>query len=94
MDWKAATAAHVPFLFCTTTGSQLQPVSADSWRKAVSSHFKDPAASAHSFRRGGAVWFTRVSKIPPHVVQRQGGWNSGDVMRHTYADTSPDTLMQ
>ena len=91
ISWRQSHATDAVHFFCTTTGSKRGPVSADSWRKTIHAHFNDPAASSHSFRRGGTEWGMHVARLPPDVVQSQGGWKSAEVMLGTYANTTPET---
>ena len=87
---------HTSALF-TVTGTNIalpQAVSADSWRKALASSFRDRHVGTHSLQRGGAAWYIHVAHVDESVVQAQGGWSSADVMRTFYSQCSLALIKQ
>ena len=82
-------------LFITTTGSKKTiggPVSADSFRKLVSTTF-GLGKSTHSLRKGGATFLAR-NDAPTQVTQAQGGWRTTEVMQNIYTSFSIEEQQQ
>ena len=76
-------------LFCTVTGSPKtigNKVSADSFRKALSSIFQGNT-STHSLRKGGAKFYAS-SDAPEQATMAQGGWRTSETMRSIYTSLS------
>ena len=76
-------------LFCTVSGSPKtigNQVSADSFRKALSSIFQGNT-STHSLRKGGAKFFAS-SNTPEQATMAQGGWRTSETMRAIYTNLS------
>ena len=89
------TADPESLLFITTTGSKKTiggPVSADSFRKLVSTTFGS-GKSTHSLRKGGATFLAR-NDAPTQVTQAQGGWRTTDVMQNIYTSYSIEEQQQ
>jgi integrase len=87
--WLVARSEHWNTggpLFCVTNADTIKAVSYDSWRKSLTTHFKDSrTVGSHSLRKGGASWMKFQAMLPEEVVQAQGGWASMEVMRNFYA---------
>ena len=101
-EWIAArpkicqsTSDPESLLFITTTGKKKTiggPVSADSFRKFVSTIFGS-GKSTHSLRKGGATFLAR-NDAPAKVTQAQGGWRTTEVMQNIYTNFSVEEQQQ
>ena len=76
-------------LFCTVSGNPRtigNKVSADSFRKLLTSHFAGNT-STHSLRKGGARFFAKA-EAPEQATMFQGGWRTTESMRSIYTTLS------
>jgi hypothetical protein len=91
-DWMHLRAAAVGNssgpLFVVTGRSSCKPVSYDLFRKVVNGYFVETDVGSHSFRKGGARWYTHARGVNPDLVQAQGGWLSAATMRAVYTQHS------
>jgi hypothetical protein len=87
-DWVALRSStlggDVGPLFVVTGRSTCKPVSYDLFRKSVNGYFTETDVGSHSFRKGGARWYTHARGVNPDLVQAQGGWLSASTMRAVY----------
>ena len=91
--WDATWGSSDAHVFCVTNQKEAKPISADSWRKVISNHFKtDSAVGTHSLRKGGASWFKHETSLADDIVQSQGGWTNPETMQQCYTSRSDDDV--
>ena len=89
---KCGDAPSNPLFCVTTTAFPTKATSADNWRKALNSYFKETNISSHSLRRGGAQWWVHTAQVDEETIRIQGGWRTSQTMKEFYVQCPPEKV--